>query len=368
MSNSFLTSQIIAKEALARLQNNLVFANLVHRDFSNEFASKGDTIQVRKPATFTAQEFSSTTSPEGVAESNVLVKLDKIADVSVELTSKEMTLEIEDFGSQIVEGAMQALAQKIDADIANLYIDIPYYVGAGGTTPDGLDDFANVNKILNINKAPLGNRSLVLDPEAQAKLIVLDGIVNVDASGSPEALRNAAMGRVFGLDTYMDQNIVTHAAGAFGLLADVTGTGTAGATSIVLTSAAGASTAKLNKGDVFTVDGYQYVVTAQTAAAVSGVVTVAVYPALRTSPSAKAVSFGKSCVNSLGFHKNAIALVNRPMALPMGGANGAIASYNGLSIRVTMGYTMSSKINTISFDVLYGTKVLTKELAVRLLG
>lgn len=366
--STFLTSQVIAKEALARLQNNLVFANLVHRDFSNEFASFGDTIQVRKPATFTAQEFTSSTSPEAVAESNVLVSLDKIADVSVELTSKEMTLNIEDFGAQIVEGAMAALAQKIDADIASLYIDIPYYVGAGGTTPDGLDDIANVNKILNINKAPMGNRSLVLDPEAQAKLIILDGIVNIDASGSPEALRNASMGRIFGLDTFMDQNIVTHTAGAYSLLTDVTGSGTAGESHIHLTSGAGVSTAKLEKGDVFTCDGYQYVVTAQTASASSGVVQVSVYPALKTSPSGKAVTFGKSCVNSLGFHKNAIALVNRPMALPMGGANGAIASYNGLSVRVTMGYTMSSKINSISFDVLYGTKVLTKELAVRLLG
>ena len=98
MSNTFLTVQEIAMESLMRLKNNLVMSGLVHRDYSNEFASKGDTIQVRKPATFVANEFTGTTSTQAISESNVLVKLDKIADVTVEVGSKEMSLNIQDFG------------------------------------------------------------------------------------------------------------------------------------------------------------------------------------------------------------------------------------------------------------------------------
>jgi hypothetical protein len=56
------------------------------------------------------------------------------------------------------------------------------------------------------------------------------------------------------------------------------------------------------------------------------------------------------------------------MALPLGGATGAVVNYNGLSIRVTMGYTMSNKVNTISWDILYGVKTLQPELAARMLG
>ena len=43
MSNVFLTPDIIAREALIVLENNLVMANLVHRDYSDEFVSVGDT-------------------------------------------------------------------------------------------------------------------------------------------------------------------------------------------------------------------------------------------------------------------------------------------------------------------------------------
>ena len=53
MPNTILTPDIIAREALMVLRNNAVMANLVHRDFSEEFvAGVGDKITVRKPAKF----------------------------------------------------------------------------------------------------------------------------------------------------------------------------------------------------------------------------------------------------------------------------------------------------------------------------
>lgn len=61
MPNTILTPDIIAREALMVLRNNAVMANLVHRDYSDEFvAGVGDTITVRKPAKFEAKEFTGT--------------------------------------------------------------------------------------------------------------------------------------------------------------------------------------------------------------------------------------------------------------------------------------------------------------------
>lgn len=373
MPNTFLTVQDIARQALLRLRNNIVMASLVHRDFSNDFQKKGDTILVKRPNTFEADEFTTTISEQAITEGSVQVKLDKIADVSVPITSKELTLNINDFTEQITAPAMEALAQKIDADIMGLYIDIPYFVGAAGTTPDGLDDFANARKILNINKVPLMMRSGVWDPTADSKFSILDAIVNADKSGSTQALREGAIGRVQGLNNYMSQNIKTHTAGGYTALADVTATGASGASTVAFESAAGVSVATLLKGDVFTLDGYQYVVTANTVAAVAGdIAAVAIYPALKTTVAADAVVFAdvtaRAHVANLAFHKNAFAFVNRPQALPQGGATGYIANFEGLSIRVTMGYDMSTKTNTMSFDILYGVKTLQQELGVRILG
>lgn len=369
MANNFLTVQEIARQALLRLQSNMVMAGLVYTDYSSEFKEKGDTIQIRKPATFIADEFGETINLQDVGEKYVLVKLDKIADVSVEVGSKELTLNIEDFGAQILDGATLAIAEKIDQDLCGLYADIPYYSGTGGTTPSKLDDISAAMLVLNNNRVPMSNRATVWDPYAQAKLVTLEALANASASGSTAALREASMGRVLGFDNYMDQNIKKQTAGAFTALTDVTGTAAKDATAITLTSAAGASTAKVLKGDVFTIAGQQFVATADSAAAVAGVVAVNVYPAVKEAITDQAVSFAKSHVASLAFHKNAFALVTRPLEPPMGGATSYVATApNGMSLRVTMGYDMNTKKNTISIDCLYGVKSIYPELAARVLG
>ena len=47
MGNTLLTPQIIANEALMVLESNLTMANLVHRDYSNEFVKVGDKVPVK---------------------------------------------------------------------------------------------------------------------------------------------------------------------------------------------------------------------------------------------------------------------------------------------------------------------------------
>ncbi|WP_026887717.1 P22 phage major capsid protein family protein [Clostridium beijerinckii] len=368
MANTFLTCQQIAREALLRLQSNMVMGGLVYTDYSKEFKEQGDTIQIRKPATFIADEFGGTINLQDVGEKNVLVSLDKIADVSVEVGSKELTLNVSDFGAQILDGATLAIAEKMDQDLCGLYKQVPYYAGVGGTTPSSLTDISNVMLVLNNNRVPMSNRVAVFDPYAQAKLVTIDSIARADASGSTAALREASIGRILGFDTYMDQNVKKQTAGAFTALTDVTGAATTGSTTITLTSAAKTSTGDIKQGDAFTIAGQQFVVTSD-AVAVGGVVTVNVYPAVGAAISNQAVSFAKNHTASMAFHKNAFALVTRPLEPPMGGAESYVATApNGMSLRVTMGYNMDTKKNIVSIDILYGVKAIYPELATRILG
>lgn len=380
MANTFLELKNIAAKGLPILENNLVMGSLVTRDLDNTYGKEGDTIQVRKPAVFEAVEFDGDLTGEyqSIAETSVDVKLDKILDVSVEVTSKEMTLSLDDFTEQVTKPALATLAQKIDNYLTGLYVDVPYQYGVAGTTPDELKDISQVRKVLNENKVPLQMRKLVIDPEADAEFGVLDAFAALNYTGRTDGLTEAALGRKLGFDIFMDQNIKTHTAGLYSALTDVSvTTGAKGATSIVLTSAAGTSTATLLQGDLMTIDGEQYVVTADTAAAASGVVTVAIYPALAKAfgdMTSAAVTFtdvtAKAHTANLAFHQNAFALVSRPLMPAMGGAvSSAVAAINnGVSVRVTYGYDMDTKTNKMSFDCLVGVKTLYPELAAVLLG
>ncbi len=372
MSNTFLTPSVIAREALMVLRNNLVFGSLVHRDYSQEFSAKiGDTVTIRKPATFEAKEFNEASGIDiqTVTEGSTTVKLDKHLDVSFEITSKELTLSLDEFSERVLTPAMLPFAQKIDEYLAGLYVDIPYYAGTAGTTPSSAEDIANCGKVLNINKAPMTNRHLVLDPVAQAKLIVLDSFMEVDKAGTNEALRNANLGRLLGFDTYMDQNIKFHTKGT--LSADgqlqVEGAVAAGGTQAVFDATTLAGT--LKKGDIFLVDGQPYVIT-EDATASGNEIAVKFYPGARGNGFANdaEVNLLNSHTANLAFHRNAFALVTRPLALPMGAPKAEYVSYDGLGIRVVQSYDIDKKKDVISLDMLVGVKTLTPELACRLLG
>ena len=56
MANTFITLKSIARRALPRLMDELVFPNLIYRDYSDAFSDLGDTVQVRKPALLTASD------------------------------------------------------------------------------------------------------------------------------------------------------------------------------------------------------------------------------------------------------------------------------------------------------------------------
>lgn len=288
MPHTFLTPDIIAREALMVLRNNAVMANLVHRDYSSEFvAGIGDTITVRKPATFEAKPFDGNIVLQDATEGGVPIVMDTHLDVSFPVTSREMTLEIEDFSAQLLIPAMQAFADKVDALIIGKLLagaNVQAPGAAGALAPD---DIITARKTLNANAVPLDSRRLVVDTTNEAALLKNELFVSAEKVGdNGTALREASLGRKFGFDIYMDQNV----------------------------------------------------------------------DAAAESASAESLA--------LAFHRNAIALVTRPLAMPLGTSNASSVSYDGLGLRVVYGYDIKTKTDTVSIDMLCGAAMLDKRLAV----
>ena len=283
MPNTILTPDIIAREALMVLRNNAVMANLVHRDYSDDFAAVGDTITIRKPATFVANEYNGSINVQDATETGVPVTIDKHLDVSFSVTSKEMALDIADFSKQFLVPAMQAFADKVDKYLIGLEASATNRVphASGEIAPK---DMIEARKHLTQNAAPLADRRFVVGATAEADLLNSELFVSADKVGDEgTALREASLGRKFGMDCYVDQNIA------------------------------------------------------------------------QTTGSTKYTP-------SIAFHKNAMALVTRPLALPQGAAKAAIVSYDGFGLRVVYGYDMNTKKDTVSIDMICGVKLLDQNL------
>ncbi len=376
---SFVTAQLIAEKALPLLKDYISFLPLVNRDYDNTYKKAGDTIQVIKPARTTTVDGSADISGQyhEINESSVNVTLDTERSVPFVITAKQMTLNVDDFTRQVILPAVTAIAEYVNESIAAKYVDIPYYVGTSGATPSALTDLAAIRKKLNENRAPKANRAFVMDFDAEEKFISLDSLVEVDKSGTNSALREAALGRVYGMTLVADSDVKTHTAGGYTALADVTITaGAAGATSIKLESTAGASTAKLLKGDLLSIDGYQFVVTADTLAAVAGdIAAVSIYPALPMAFgdfTSAAVTFPDkttgSHVANLAFQRDAFCFATAPLEPPMAGAEGYTVTADGLSLSVVQDYDINTKQNKWRMDILYTVETLYPELAVQVLG
>ena len=280
MANTILTPDIIAREALMVLRNNAVMANLVHRDYSSEYnGAVGDTITIRKPATFVANEYSGSINVQDATESAVEVKMDKHLDVSFAVTAKQMTMGIADFSKQLLVPAMQAFADKVDKYLIALEAEAtsrhPHADGAIAPA-----DIVAARKFLTENAAPLADRRFVVGATAEADLLNNELFASAEKIGDTAVLKEASLGRKYGMDIYVDQNIA--------------------------------------KNGEYT--------------------------------------------PSIAFHKNAMALVTRPLALPQGAAKAAIVNYDGFGLRVVYGYDMNTKADTISIDMLCGVKLLDDKL------
>jgi hypothetical protein len=295
MANTYILPSLIAKTALATLHHSMVLANLVWRDFDADFTGQqGDTVTIRKPATFTAEEFNRAAgiTLQAITESSTDISIDTIANVSVPVTDEEMTLDIADFKTQVLNGMVVAIAEKIDGDLAELLVDTANGVGGGGVASgvsEPTDAYRTALAKLGRSKIPLTDRYAVLSPEAHADVLGEDKLIKVNESGSSNALRQAIIGDLLAF--------VNYTSGVLGA----------------------------GPGDRGQADG-------------------------------------------VAFHKQAVALVVRPLNTPKGLAASQVAreDFNGLSMRVVYSYNNNKKQDEVSVDVLYGKKALRPEAAIEL--
>lgn len=360
MPNTILTPQIIANEALMVLQSNLTMANLVHRDYSAEFVKVGDTITVRKPATFVAKNFTGQTEGQDIAEGSVPVTMDRFRDITVNVGSKEMTLNIKDFSEQVIAPAMQAMAQQIDADLLAVGISKANKKATVSDTP-AITDIAGVGKALDMAKAPRANRRLVLPPTILYKYNTLDNFAKQCYKGDSAALQESEIGKVYSCETFMSQNCPENQNDTPGTVKSYKVAGKKNATQFTVSDGTTAAST-IKKGDQLIVNGYLYTVTEDVTLA-SGAGTVKVDQNIPDNVAATD-AFVVNKAHALGFHRNGLALVTRNLELPMGNKNAYIASADGLGIRVVFDYDSDHKQDKVSFDIIYGIKELDADLLV----
>jgi len=403
MSNVIITPAVIAKVALANLENNLVMGNKVYRDYSREYVKVGDTISVRRPVQFSAIDGAVAVNQD-VIEGKFPLVMNKRKHVSWNFNTQDLTLAIEEYNARYIQPGCIALANQIDYDLTGLALNVWNWVGTPGQTINSFADFALGPQRLDNGAVPQAMRNAVLSPnDTWGMLGSQTNLFNDRLTGT--AYTQGDLGNVGGVTTAMDQNIRNYTVGAYagtplvnGANQNVTYTASANTDAqTLITDGWTASTSVLNVGDVFTIAGVnavnprskvttgylqQFVVNTAVTADAAGNKTIAISPAIITSGPYQTVTAApadNAAITVLGtasttypqnlvFHRNAFALVMADLEMPDGAVWKARESKNNFSIRVIKWYDGENDEEKIRLDVLYGVSAIYRNLATRLSG
>jgi hypothetical protein len=222
MANNLLTISQITNEGLMVLENDLVFADHVNRQYADQFALSGAkigyTCNVRKPPRYIG-----TTGPalnvEDTNETYIPVTLTTQFHVDVQFTTADLATSVDLFKERVINPAVATVANKIDRDVATYaYQNIPNAVGTPGTPPASFLSFTLAGAILDGEAAPRdGKRVVILDPFSMAYAQdSVKGLFNPQAVVSDQIEKGLIAKNFAGFDWYMDQNVVSYTVGAQG--------------------------------------------------------------------------------------------------------------------------------------------------------
>lgn len=221
MANTFLTAERITRTALALLRREIVLPRLVWAQAEADFrGAKDDTVTLRVPAVLTARDYgmrNDRTNPiviDDLAELSVDVTLTSQPYSAVAITDEQLTLDIADFGAQVLDPQIRAVAEKLEDTIAGALAaaDVPVDSEIEFDDANPVRTALEARRVLNINNVPMSERVLLLGANLEIEFLDDDRIIRVDASGNDSALRDATIGRVAGF-TVLTSNAIDPDAG-----------------------------------------------------------------------------------------------------------------------------------------------------------
>lgn len=367
MGNTFITPEMVARDAAIVMSDRLVVGNLVNRDKEAVFngSKVGDSIKVTVPPVVSdASEFTGSTSAGDITEKEIDLTLEKHFYKRIDLTSKQKSLELSDFARMVTVPAIQGIADSIDKYIIKqMQVFRKNLTGTVGNRPSTMAHIAKATQILNDLKLIKAGRVALIDSTVEYTLAQLSQFTSADyGQDGPSGLREGTLGRRYGFNFITDTNL-----GAFSRSSAANDI--AGSPVIIATVAAGGTTIGIDgvtnatgviyAGTAFTIAGdtTRYVVRKDVTAVGNAYTSVSITPALAAQATAEAVvTFEAAGYSNLVYHPNAVsAAIVAPRPLATGSS---VQSFNGISVRVSMDSSITSLSDAIVYDVFVGARVV----------
>lgn len=409
MANSLLTSDVIVRESLMELKNQLAFTKSVNRQYDDKFAQSGakvgDTVNLRKPSRYEVTD-GATLNIQDSKDQSIALTLNTHKHVGMAFSNKDLTLSVDDFRTRYIKPAVTALANAVDyTGYAAMYKKVYNAVGvpSASALPSTLKGFVDAKAKIALGGGPTDDLTAIVDPLVEASMV--EGLKSLFQSSEQikQQYEKGVMGIAAGSKFKMSQNVSKHTIGQLGGTPLMNGSTASGATTLVTDGWTAAAATRLKAGDVISVAGVyavnpqtrqstgqlaQFVVVSDAASDGSGNCTITIDRAIYASgqyqnvdalpaDNAAITIFGHAssyanviAPQNLVFHPDAFVLGCADFELPKGMDMASRASdpESGLSLSFVRGFDIVNHRFISRLDILFGWKCIYPEFACRVVG
>lgn len=403
MANTYLTIDMITKEAVRLFKNSNLFIKNIDTQYDSQFAVDGakigDTLRIRLPSDFIVTEGPAMQLQDNTQQYTTLTVSTQL-NVATPYTTAERTMSIDNYSELVMAPMMNNLAGKValnvmlgsEGGVCNFVSNLD---GAGNIISPTSEQFLDANAILDDNSANQMDRRVVNSPKTDARTTTsLQGLLNPTPEISAQ-FRSGMMKSGLGYDRWFrDQTVITHTSGSYNNTSTVNGgnqtTSTSGG-NILVSAIAG----NFRKGDIIVFEDVnavnrvtkqslgtprQFVVTADCPI---GTTLIPVYPGLIpadpiTGNDQQYQTVDASPINgatmtmvtkanevyrkSIAYTQKAVTMASADLVLPHRAVEeGSRANYDGISLRIITDYLPQSDQLATRVDVLFGKRYIRPE-------
>lgn len=213
MTNTPLKSNNIVELGIELLKQKVVTPAVFWKVAESEFTrTTDDTITIRVPAYTTASKRTmrsgTSITAKSFEERGVDVKIDTHLYHRTDMSSEELTLDITDFGSQILKPQVEAVTRALDAECVNALTGATYQNNVNWDYDNPLVSVTKARGWLNRAHIPEDGRTLLVGPGIEENLLAADILLDASKNGgSSAALREATIGRLRGMNVVVNPNL-----------------------------------------------------------------------------------------------------------------------------------------------------------------
>lgn len=223
MANTFIKATQIANQALGLLQRDIVLPKLVWQNAVGDFTgAAGDTVSLRVPArmdsrTRTLRDNTTGLTLDQLNEYKVDISLNTDVYNGIPLTDENLTLDIADFGAQVLAPQVRAVAEGVENAVANLMTGATYATTLTLDSTDAWNTAIDCRNALNKAFVPMNDRFIVVGADVESKFLKSAHLNAYTGSGdlSQGVVQDAVIGRIAGMPVFVSMALPANYGYAF---------------------------------------------------------------------------------------------------------------------------------------------------------